>query len=40
MIKAARIAVKNVGGAKKIKLPRVIPVLKAGGILPLNLCRP
>ena len=35
MIKAARIAVKKVGGAKKIKMPRVIPIPKVGGILPL-----
>lgn len=34
-IKAARIAVKNVGGRKKINTPRVLPLPKTGGILPL-----
>lgn len=34
-LKAARMAVKQTGGRKKVKLPRVIPVPKVGGILPL-----
>lgn len=34
-VKAARIAVKNAGGKKKIKTPRVLPLPKTGGILPL-----
>lgn len=32
---AARAAVKEVGGKKKVKTPRIIPVPKKGGILPL-----
>nr|WP_253308888.1 hypothetical protein [Rickettsia endosymbiont of Ceutorhynchus assimilis] len=34
-LKAARITIKQVGGRKKVKLPRVIPVPKVGGVLPL-----
>lgn len=34
-VKAARLAVKNVGGRKNIKTPRVLPLPKTGGILPL-----
>ena len=32
---SARIAVKNAGGRKKVVIPRVIPLPKTGGILPL-----
>lgn len=32
---ASKTAVKNVGGKSKIKTPRVIPIPKRGGILPL-----
>ena len=35
MVKAARIAVKKAGGRKKINTPRVLPLPKTGGILPL-----
>lgn len=34
-LKAARIAVKNAGGRKRIKKPRIIPLPKQGGFLPL-----
>lgn len=34
-VKAARIAIKNVGGRKRIKTPRILPIPKTGGILPL-----
>lgn len=34
-VKAARIVVKNAGGRKQIKTPRILPVPKTGGILPL-----
>lgn len=34
-VKAARIAVKKAGGRKKINIPRVLPLPKTGGILPL-----
>lgn len=34
-VKMARLAVKHVGGRKKIKTPRVLPLPKTGGILPL-----
>lgn len=34
-LKVARLAVKGVGGRKKIKTPRVVPLPKSGGILPL-----
>lgn len=34
-LKAARMAVKQAGGRKQVKLPRVIRVPKIGGILPL-----
>lgn len=34
-LEAARMVVKRVGGKKKIKLPRMIPIPKEGGILPL-----
>lgn len=34
-VKAARIAVKNAGGRKKINTPRILPLPKTGGILPL-----
>lgn len=34
-VKAARIAVKNAGGKRKIKTPRILPIPKTGGILPL-----
>lgn len=34
-VKAARIAVKNAGGRNKIKTPRILPLPKTGGILPL-----
>lgn len=34
-LKAAKIAIKNVGGRKRIKMPRIIPLPKTGGILPL-----
>ncbi|XP_071050722.1 uncharacterized protein [Onthophagus taurus] len=35
-LKSARIAVKTVGGRKKIKIPRAIPLpIKRGGILPI-----
>lgn len=34
-VKAARMAVKGVGGRKEIKIPRVLPLPKSGGILPL-----
>lgn len=36
-VKAARAAVKEAGGRKKIRVPRVIPVPKTGGFLPLLL---
>ncbi|KAJ8981576.1 hypothetical protein NQ317_002604 [Molorchus minor] len=35
MVRAARMAVKNAGGRKKIKTPRILPLPKTGGILPL-----
>lgn len=35
LLKAARIVVKKSGGRKKFKIPRVIPVPKSGGFLPL-----
>lgn len=34
-VKAARMAIKKVGGRKKIKTPRILPLPKTGGILPL-----
>lgn len=34
-LKAARIAVKNAGGRKRVKKPRILPLPKTGGILPL-----
>ena len=34
-LKAARMAIKQAGGRRKVKLPRVIPVPKIGGVLPL-----
>jgi len=34
-VKIARMALKKSGGRKKIRLPRIIPVPKSGGILPL-----
>jgi hypothetical protein len=35
ILKAARLSIKKAGGRRKITLPRVIPVPKVGGILPL-----
>jgi hypothetical protein len=35
VLKAARLSVKSLGGRRKIRIPRVIPVPKIGGILPL-----
>ena len=35
LLKAARVTVKRIGGRKKVKIPRVIPLPKVGGILPL-----
>lgn len=32
---AARVAIRSVGGRNKIRLPRIIPIPKQGGILPL-----
>jgi len=34
-VKAARVAVKNAGGKKQIKTPRILPIPKTGGVLPL-----
>lgn len=34
-VKAARLAVKNAGGRKQIKTPRILPLPKTGGMLPL-----
>lgn len=34
-VKVARSAVKGAGGRKKIKTPRILPLPKSGGILPL-----
>jgi hypothetical protein len=34
-LKAARMSVKQAGGKRKIKIPRVIPLPKVGGIIPL-----
>lgn len=34
-LRAARMSVKQAGGRRKVKVPRVIPVPKVGGILPL-----
>ena len=34
-VAAAKVAVKRAGGRKKVKTPRVIPLPKTGGILPL-----
>lgn len=34
-LKTARAAIKKVGGRRKIRVPRVIPFAKTGGILPL-----
>lgn len=34
-LKAARVAVKKAGGKKNVKVPRIIPVPKTGGFLPL-----
>lgn len=34
-LRAARIAIKKAGGRKRIKVPRIIPLPKKGGILPL-----
>ncbi len=34
-LKAARMTIKQIGGRKKVKLPRVIKVPKVGGVLPL-----
>lgn len=34
-VKVARLAVKDVGGRKKIRTPRILPLPKSGGILPL-----
>ena len=35
LLKAARVTVKRIGGRRKFKIPRVIPLPKVGGILPL-----
>lgn len=34
-LSAARMAVKTVGGRKRVRAPRIIPISKQGGILPL-----
>lgn len=34
-LKAARVAVKNVGGLQNVRMPRIIPIPKTGGFLPL-----
>lgn len=34
-VKAARVAIKNAGGRKKINTPRILPIPKTGGVLPL-----
>ncbi|GJQ87769.1 hypothetical protein Trydic_g14180 [Trypoxylus dichotomus] len=34
-LKAARVAVKEAGGRKYIRTPRIIPIPKTGGVLPL-----
>ncbi|KAJ8914674.1 hypothetical protein NQ315_017372 [Exocentrus adspersus] len=34
-LKAARVAIKNVGGKNKVRVPRVIPFDHSGGFLPL-----
>lgn len=34
-LKAAKITVKNTGGRKEIKIPRILPIPKTGGVLPL-----
>ncbi|KAJ8910600.1 hypothetical protein NQ315_003970 [Exocentrus adspersus] len=34
-LNAARVAVKNVGGKKKVRVPRIIPFDHSGGFLPL-----
>lgn len=34
-LKAARAALKQVGGRKKVRSPRVLPVPKSGGLIPL-----
>lgn len=33
--RAAKVAVKKAGGRKRIKIPRIIPIPKTGGIIPL-----
>lgn len=35
LLKAARMSIKSAGGRRKINIPRVIPLPKTGGILPL-----
>ncbi|KAJ8909499.1 hypothetical protein NQ315_016763, partial [Exocentrus adspersus] len=34
-LNAARVAIKNVGGKKKVRVPRIIPFDHSGGFLPL-----
>lgn len=35
LLKTARVAVKKAGGKKRIRIPRIIPLPKIGGILPI-----
>lgn len=34
-LKAARLVVKKLGGRRHVKVPRIIPIAKSGGVLPL-----